>query len=233
MATPFLNHVSRVHNDVQFLAIHRSEDEVKRNSHGIMYTLVHDTTGATTSRYKSKFNITGIPHVLVISKDGKVVYSGHPLDLGFQAALQQVSTQRTEGQFTVKAESWEHITPLFDAQLPNFTQGKYVLHLLDYLEPDRPENVAQMQHIIKNVPSEYTQYVLVTDEAIDLRPKLGLPQLCDLEANFLCDVCDLYDMPLKEDCYSLVFKDGEVVIVDGPSAVLMLLQNKSTPSDKS
>jgi hypothetical protein len=44
-----------------------------------------------TDKYQTPYQIQGIPHAIVIDVGGKVVFSGHPMDKGFEAALKTVT----------------------------------------------------------------------------------------------------------------------------------------------
>jgi len=219
MSTPFLNNASRVYSDVQFLAFSSVESDITENKLHFNYPLVYDTTGTTMVRYKVKFGVRGVPHVLVISKEGQVVYSGHPLDDKFEDALRHVSSQRREQARKVSPETWAYITPMFDAVLPDFTRGKYALHLLDFLDTSNARAVANLKDIMRHFPSDYKHYILVADESMDLRSLFDLPQLGDFDAEFLSTISNLTGTPLQEACYTLAFNDGVITEVDFPSIV--------------
>ncbi len=48
-----------------------------------------------TDAYMSHFNLNGIPSAFVINKAGMVVWGGHPMDAGFEAALKQVNSEKS------------------------------------------------------------------------------------------------------------------------------------------
>jgi thiol-disulfide isomerase/thioredoxin len=60
------------------------------------YRVALDTRGATNA-YMEHFHLQGIPAAFVISKSGLLVWGGHPMDAGFEAALRQVDAEVAPG----------------------------------------------------------------------------------------------------------------------------------------
>ena len=56
------------------------------------YRVAVDTRGATGA-YMQHFRLQGIPAAFVIGKSGLLVWGGHPMDPGFEAALRQVEAE--------------------------------------------------------------------------------------------------------------------------------------------
>ena len=56
---------------------------------GYDFTAVVDSCGALDA-YRSKYKISGIPHCIVIEK-GRVVFSGHPAEPGFDSLIAAIS----------------------------------------------------------------------------------------------------------------------------------------------
>ena len=56
------------------------------------YAVACDPAGGT-QKYMQAFGLQGIPSAIVIDKKGKMVWAGHPMDGGFEAALAKVDSQ--------------------------------------------------------------------------------------------------------------------------------------------
>ncbi len=51
------------------------------------YRVAIDANNAITSPYHTNFDVQGIPHAFIIDKNGKIVYSGHPMEPKFETKL--------------------------------------------------------------------------------------------------------------------------------------------------
>ena len=89
---------------------------IQRFGSGIKYRVGSDTTGALTALVQ-KFGVRGFPHAFLIS-EGKVVYSGHPMEPAFESALERIGTQ------TKKKNSLTAINAMTEEELANSSIGK-------------------------------------------------------------------------------------------------------------
>jgi len=51
------------------------------------YTVALDASGAADAEIYMRTGARGIPHALVVGADGRVAFSGHPMEPGFEAAI--------------------------------------------------------------------------------------------------------------------------------------------------
>jgi len=91
---PHVNELSKRYPNISFVGVNTSEDErivkkfIERMGDKMTYNVAVDTEGVM-DYYMSSLNIRGIPHALVFNK-GKIIFSGHPAEPGFEAALKSV-----------------------------------------------------------------------------------------------------------------------------------------------
>lgn len=57
------------------------------------YTLAVDDDDKTYDRYMGMFNVSGVPHVFVVGREGRVLWQGHPMD-SLEVVLGQIETGR-------------------------------------------------------------------------------------------------------------------------------------------
>jgi len=57
------------------------------------YTVAVDPTGQANRNLMQAAGATGIPHAFLVSREGKIVYSGHPMDPDFESAVRRYAPE--------------------------------------------------------------------------------------------------------------------------------------------
>jgi len=57
------------------------------------YRVAVDVNGEVQSKYMDSYNVNGIPHCFVISKKGKVLWHGHPVEEMLQVTIDQAMSE--------------------------------------------------------------------------------------------------------------------------------------------
>ncbi|KAJ5074285.1 thiol:disulfide interchange protein dsbe [Anaeramoeba ignava] len=88
-AIPHINKLSQQFQDIVFIGmtsnrndLKQSEDLVEKMKNDMDYHIaIDDEDGTTDTNYMKKFGVSGIPHCFFISKEGKILWHGHPMEL--------------------------------------------------------------------------------------------------------------------------------------------------------
>jgi thiol-disulfide isomerase/thioredoxin len=78
------------------------------------YTVAIDKEGQTYASFMGAFGINGIPHAFIISKEGNLVWQGHPMD-GLESALEQILAGTYDIEAARKAAQTGQLIPQYIA----------------------------------------------------------------------------------------------------------------------
>jgi hypothetical protein len=83
-----------------------------------------------------KYNMRGIPSAFVISKDGKVHWHGHPMDPGFEVAIQECVRAPSKLSYDPNKMTEEELSrlPIKDLKAILQSQGKNYSDLVEKSE---------------------------------------------------------------------------------------------------
>ena len=63
----------------------------------------------SSQRYMTAFNLNGIPSAIVIDKNGKMIYGGHPMEPAFEAALKKADSEHVAPAVDLNAETTDSL----------------------------------------------------------------------------------------------------------------------------
>eukprot|EP00455_Lapot_gusevi_P003161 TRINITY_DN11301_c0_g1_i2.p1 TRINITY_DN11301_c0_g1~~TRINITY_DN11301_c0_g1_i2.p1 ORF type:complete len:153 (+),score=32.02 TRINITY_DN11301_c0_g1_i2:70-528(+) len=91
---PVLSELQREFSDVVFVGISAEEEYtvrpfVQQMGKQMAYRVAVDSTRVTSASYMRAVNAQGIPTAFIISKQGKIVWHGHPLDPNLRDYIQR------------------------------------------------------------------------------------------------------------------------------------------------
>ena len=72
------------------------------------YAVASDPSGST-QRYMQAFNLQGIPSAIVVDKKGKMIFGGHPMDPGFEAALKKADSEKVAPAVDLSKETTDSL----------------------------------------------------------------------------------------------------------------------------
>ncbi len=115
---------------------------VKSQGKALTYTIAIDKKGKTYERYMEAAGESGIPHCFLVGKDGKIIWTGSPLD----DELGQVIDAAVKGTYDANSAKLEaEVNKRFEALAPAFRLGKWdivVTGLKDVLKLDPANELA-------------------------------------------------------------------------------------------
>ncbi|KAJ1562835.1 hypothetical protein HK405_007191 [Cladochytrium tenue] len=97
---PHLSEVAKKFSDREVYVVGvtdeaRNKDKVlafvERMGDRMAYTVAMDTDGSVRREVFARSGMMGIPHAVVVGVDGFAVWSGHPMDKGFEAAVTEAA----------------------------------------------------------------------------------------------------------------------------------------------
>jgi len=93
---------------------------VKKMGDKMNYAVAIDKDGATKKAYMDANYIGGIPHAFIVDQRGRIVWHDHPMNEGFERAIEQVH----EGKFDLPAAK-KRIAPLQEKRRVEWVQRAY------------------------------------------------------------------------------------------------------------
>jgi len=116
------------------------EPFVKEMGHKMGYRVALDDRGATNEAYMLAAGVEGIPHAFLISKDGKLVWHGHPMDgldiklaelvgdKAYAESCRKLHELRRKIQTAWRGKNWDEAILVLDAMMA--LEPDEVLHLV-------------------------------------------------------------------------------------------------------
>ena len=69
------------------------------------YNVAIDSAGEAERKVSGPLGVEGIPHAVVVNNDNEIVYSGHPMDAGFERALREACEEVAPGDQPVEIDN--------------------------------------------------------------------------------------------------------------------------------